>query len=87
MTVIVSVQRPHLFWRMARVLVLDIHEQLGGDKEAAMRDGEFRTAKPNPAHTALADLEAMGKLCGIVTQNIDGLHQVSGQCQILHTQR
>lgn len=35
-------------------------------------------AKPNPAHFALADLENAGKLAGIVTQNIDGLHQKAG---------
>jgi NAD-dependent deacetylase len=35
-------------------------------------------AKPNPAHTALARLEAAGKLTGVVTQNIDGLHQAAG---------
>lgn len=35
----------------------------------------FEDAKPNKAHYALAELERMGKLKGIVTQNIDGLHQ------------
>lgn len=35
-------------------------------------------AKPNPAHLALAKLEEMGKLKGIITQNIDGLHQAAG---------
>ena len=35
-------------------------------------------AKPNPAHVALARLEAAGKLTGVVTQNIDGLHQAAG---------
>ncbi|MEG0829597.1 MAG: NAD-dependent protein deacylase [Anaerovoracaceae bacterium] len=37
-----------------------------------------RKAQPNKAHIALARLEAEGKLTGIVTQNIDGLHQVAG---------
>ncbi len=32
-------------------------------------------AEPNPAHFALAELEEMGLLKAIVTQNIDGLHQ------------
>ena len=32
-------------------------------------------AQPNPAHTALARLEAAGKLAAVATQNIDGLHQ------------
>ena len=35
-------------------------------------------AKPNKAHKALAQLEAEGKLTAVVTQNIDGLHQLAG---------
>jgi len=35
-------------------------------------------AKPNPGHLALAELEAMGKVKAIITQNIDGLHQQAG---------
>ncbi|MBU0755679.1 MAG: RNA polymerase subunit sigma, partial [Planctomycetes bacterium] len=35
-------------------------------------------AEPNPAHIALADLEKAGKLAGIVTQNVDGLHHAAG---------
>lgn len=35
-------------------------------------------AKPNPAHLRLAELEKMGKLTAVVTQNIDGLHQAAG---------
>ena len=34
--------------------------------------------EPNKAHYALAKLEKMGKLKAIVTQNIDGLHQMAG---------
>lgn len=36
------------------------------------------TAKPNNAHKALAELEKQGKLKAVVTQNIDGLHQLAG---------
>ncbi len=36
------------------------------------------TAEPNRAHKALAELEKMGKLKAVVTQNIDGLHQKAG---------
>ncbi len=39
--------------------------------------------KPNQAHRALASLEAMGLLAGIVTQNIDNLHQQAGSRQVL----
>lgn len=38
----------------------------------------YPNAKPNGAHIALAKLEEMGKLKAIVTQNIDGLHQMAG---------
>lgn len=38
----------------------------------------YREALPNKAHLALAKLEEEGKLTGIVTQNIDGLHQLAG---------
>lgn len=38
---------------------------------------------PNAAHAALADLEAAGCLAGIVTQNIDGLHQAAGSRNVL----
>jgi NAD-dependent deacetylase len=34
----------------------------------------FLTAKPNTAHTALAELEAMKRLDSVITQNVDGLH-------------
>ncbi|MGA9748146.1 MAG: Sir2 family NAD-dependent protein deacetylase [Nocardioides sp.] len=33
---------------------------------------------PNPAHDAFARLEAAGRCLGVVTQNIDGLHQRAG---------
>lgn len=38
----------------------------------------FSGVKPNQAHLALARLEQMGKLKAVVTQNIDGLHQLAG---------
>ena len=38
----------------------------------------YPDAKPNACHKALVKLEEMGKLKGIVTQNIDGLHQMAG---------
>lgn len=38
----------------------------------------YPDARPNKAHIALAELEKQGKLAGIVTQNIDGLHQKAG---------
>lgn len=38
----------------------------------------YKDAKPNKAHIALAELEKCGKLKAIITQNIDGLHQMAG---------
>lgn len=43
----------------------------------------FRNAKPNAAHLALAKLEQEGKLKAVITQNIDGLHQMAGSKNVL----
>ncbi len=39
------------------------------------------TARPNAAHYALVELENAGKLRAIITQNIDGLHQLAGNSE------
>jgi len=39
--------------------------------------------QPNSAHYALAKLEKMGKLIAVITQNIDGLHQLAGCKKVL----
>jgi NAD-dependent deacetylase len=39
---------------------------------------EVLLAQPNPAHVALAELERSGHVSGVVTQNVDGLHQAGG---------
>lgn len=36
------------------------------------------TAAPNPGHRAIVELQRQGRLHSLVTQNIDGLHQVAG---------
>ncbi|HEY5585780.1 MAG TPA: NAD-dependent protein deacylase [Ruminiclostridium sp.] len=38
----------------------------------------FKCAAPNAGHIALAKLEELGKLKAVITQNIDGLHQLAG---------
>jgi NAD-dependent deacetylase len=43
----------------------------------------LRNARPNPAHVALADLEEMGYLKVIITQNIDNLQQRAGSRRVL----
>ena len=39
-------------------------------------------AKPNQAHKKLAELEEKGKLAAVITQNIDGLHQMAGSRKV-----
>ncbi len=45
--------------------------------------GMFGRARPNPAHEALARLEFLGRLDGVITQNIDGLHQAAGSNNVV----
>jgi NAD-dependent deacetylase len=40
-------------------------------------------AEPNPAHIALAELEQMGLLSSVITQNVDGLHQRGGSKEVI----
>lgn len=42
-----------------------------------------KNAKPNRAHQALAMLEDQGKLAAVITQNVDGLHQMAGSKNVL----
>lgn len=42
------------------------------------REMVWPRAKPNAAHIRLAELEAEGRVTAVVTQNIDGLHQMAG---------
>lgn len=43
----------------------------------------FLDAKPNNAHLKLTELENKGKLKAVITQNIDGLHQIAGTKNVL----
>jgi NAD-dependent deacetylase len=43
----------------------------------------YRDARPNRCHTALAELEKRGKLSAVITQNIDGLHQLAGSRNVI----
>ena len=40
-------------------------------------------ARPNPAHLAVAELEKRGIITAVVTQNIDGLHQMAGSQNVI----
>ena len=59
-------------------------EHYMNDREVRVRAWQARlahpawTARPNEAHGALARLQAKGRLHGLITQNIDGLHQAAG---------
>ena len=46
-------------------------------------EGLISQARPNPAHLALAELEARGILLGIITQNVDNLHQAAGSKRVV----
>ena len=48
------------------------HEILSGFFNA------LKAARPNPAHAALARLEALGHLAAVATQNVDNLHREAG---------
>ncbi len=43
----------------------------------------YDTAKPNVTHKFLAELEKTGKLKAVITQNIDGLHQMAGSKNVI----
>jgi NAD-dependent deacetylase len=50
-------------------------------KKEVYRD--FARAEPNSGHRALAKLEDEGRICSLITQNIDGLHQRAGSRSVL----
>lgn len=44
---------------------------------------QIQRAQPNPGHCALAELESLGILKCVITQNIDGLHKKAGSKRVL----
>jgi NAD-dependent protein deacetylase/lipoamidase len=62
-------------------------ESFVASKNSRMRNWQFRKelvdadCKPNPAHFAIRDLETLGKLSCVITQNIDGLHRTAGNSE------
>ena len=59
----------------------DARHEYWRQKAAAHRD--FADASPNITHRRLAEWEAAGELRGVITQNIDGLHQDAGSQSVL----
>jgi NAD-dependent SIR2 family protein deacetylase len=45
---------------------------------SALGWSRFSAARPNAAHTALAELEQRGAIAGVITQNVDSLHGAAG---------
>ncbi|MEX2286964.1 MAG: Sir2 family NAD-dependent protein deacetylase [Planctomycetaceae bacterium] len=52
-------------------------------RQKAKAHNDFWQAQPNIAHQALAKWESAGLLRGVITQNIDGLHQAGGSVNVL----
>jgi NAD-dependent deacetylase len=44
---------------------------------------QFRDARPNSTHQAIAELQKSGRVDAVVTQNIDGLHQAAGATGVI----
>ena len=63
---------PEAWWKHA------IEHRVGGSAFSEAIDA----AVPNPGHYAMADLEHMGRLAHVITQNIDNLQQVAGSRHI-----
>src|SRR3954466_4452477 len=45
--------------------------------------GRMRRAEPNAGHRALARMAAAGRLHGLITQNVDGLHEAAGSPDVV----
>ncbi|MBL37303.1 MAG: NAD-dependent deacetylase [Xanthomonadales bacterium] len=43
----------------------------------------MQRAAPGPTHSALATLAGLGRVSGLVTQNVDGLHQRAGHAEVI----
>jgi NAD-dependent SIR2 family protein deacetylase len=44
---------------------------------------QIRAARPNAGHRAVADLQRAGLVAGVITQNVDGLHQAAGAVDVV----
>jgi NAD-dependent deacetylase len=64
--------------RLASIEVYVRDEQVRRQVWRGRADAPLRAARPNAAHRALVDLEHLGHLHALITQNVDGLHQAAG---------
>ncbi|HTY18334.1 MAG TPA: NAD-dependent deacylase [Myxococcota bacterium] len=87
---------PNGIWTKHGEPPLDGYQRFLRDPGAAWRDrltpreawarelGEaVRRARPNSGHRALAELERLGLLAALITQNIDDLHRQAGHARVL----
>ncbi len=75
----------HGLWKDPHVVAMMTEDYLHAHPETFWREfkrvfmnDEYRQAKPNAGHHALALLEKQGKEVAVFTQNVDGLHQAAG---------
>jgi len=66
-----------------RAFVTDAHTRARYWARSALGWPRFRAFAPNVAHRALAALEARGALAGLITQNVDRLHQKAGSAEVI----
>lgn len=52
-------------------------------RQKAIAHRDFADSQPNAGHRTLADWESGGRLRAVITQNIDGLHQLAGSREVL----
>lgn len=79
---------PNGVWKTRDPLRFTIQNYLA-DAEVRRESWENRlaspvdAAQPNAGHRAVAELEALGRVSAVVTQNIDGLHQAAGSRHVI----
>jgi NAD-dependent deacetylase len=74
-----SRRKPILFDEYVR----DPEARLEYWRQRALTHAEFTRAEPNVAHQAFAAWEKSGRIRGLITQNIDGLHELAGSRNVL----
>ncbi len=79
---------PNGIWSKASPVYFDDFLQSSAARQEYWRQKsiahkDFAGAQPNAGHAVLAAWESDGKLRGVITQNIDGLHQAAGSRRVL----
>ena len=52
-------------------------------RQKSLAADDFMSAEPNAGHRVIARWEEQGRVAGVITQNIDGLHQAAGSKNVL----